>query len=119
VAAQDGPLLVSDDHKRDFPAFQVLLVTHIFVRGQQKLEAGSLGSRYQFAIGEPIPSAFKAFNNDVTCERIPQRGGCAVIEEYEHRPLDRVATGAERRQDYAPRTRSQQPPVHAINGTNP
>ncbi len=34
VTAQDRPLLIAENHKRDFSPFQVLLVTHVFVSGQ-------------------------------------------------------------------------------------
>jgi len=91
VATQSGPLLIADNHKRDFPAFQVLLVTHVFVSCQQNLETCILRSRYQFAIGKAVPSAFSCFNNDVVSEGISKRGGRSVIEEYQHRPLGRVA----------------------------
>jgi hypothetical protein len=83
-------LLIPDDHKGDFPAFQVLLVTYVLVSRDQNLETCVLSSRYQFAVSKPVPSAFNCFNNDVALEGISKRGRCAVIEEYEHRPLGRV-----------------------------
>lgn len=43
VATQSGPLLIADDHERDFPALEVLLVTRVFVGCQQKLETCGLG----------------------------------------------------------------------------
>jgi len=61
VPAQSRPLLIADNHGRDFPAFQVLLVAHVFVSGHQKLEAGRLRSRYQFAVKQPVPSSFDGF----------------------------------------------------------
>jgi len=63
VAAQSGPLLIADNHEREFPTFQVLLVTHVFVSRQQKLEAGGLSSLYQFAVSKPVPSLFDGFNH--------------------------------------------------------
>jgi len=35
VSSQSGPLLIADNHKRDVSAFQVLLVTDVFVGRQQ------------------------------------------------------------------------------------
>ncbi len=104
VATQSGPLLIADNHKRDFPAFQVLLVTHVFVSRQQNLETRTLRSCYQLAIGKSVPSAFSCFNNNVVFESISKRGGRAVIEEYQHRPLGRAAE-QEARQGSAPRIR--------------
>jgi hypothetical protein len=112
-------LLIADHHKRDVPAFQVLLVTHVFVGRQQKLETCRLGSRYQFAVSKPVPSALDSFDHDMALEGIAKGRRCAVIEEYEHRPLGRRAATQEARPGFAPRIRSPLQPVHATNGTNP
>src|SRR5271170_3138498 len=98
VAAQSWPLLIADHYKRDFPAFQVLLVTHILVSRQQKVETCGLSSRYQLAVSKPVPSTFNGFNNDVALEGITKRGRGTVIEEYEHRLRGR-AVGQEARRD--------------------
>jgi hypothetical protein len=50
-----------------------------------------LCSCYELAIGKSVPFAFSCFNNDVVFEGISKRGRRAVIEEYQHRPLGRVA----------------------------
>jgi hypothetical protein len=68
VAAQNWPLLIADYNKRNLSARQILLVTHVFVGRQQKLEARRLRCRYQFAVEEPVPAAFNGFNNDVAFE---------------------------------------------------
>jgi hypothetical protein len=91
VAAQSGPLLIPDNHERNFPVYQVLLVADVLVSRQQNLETGALGSCYQFAIGKSAPPAFDRFNNDVILEGMSKRSRRAVIEEYEHRPLGRAA----------------------------
>jgi hypothetical protein len=57
VSPQGRPLLIADHHERDLSARQVLLVAHVFVRRQQKLEPRRLSSRYQFAVDKPVPSA--------------------------------------------------------------
>ncbi len=74
VSAQGGPLLIAENHERDFPAFQILLVTYVFVSRQQKIETLRLSSRYQFAVHQPVPSAFDCFNHDVALEGISKRG---------------------------------------------
>jgi hypothetical protein len=106
VAAQSGPLLIGDNHERDFPAFQVLLVTDVFVSRQQKLETCRLSSRYQFAVKKPVPSSFDGFNHHMALERIPERGWSAVIEEYEHQPLGRGAAPVVR-QGFAPQIQGE------------
>ena len=117
VVAQSGPLLIADHHKRDFATGQVLLVTHVFVGRQQKLETFRLSCRYELAVSKSVPSAFYRFNNDVALEGVSKRSGGAVIEEYGHRPLGRA--GREARPDSAPRIRSPLQPVHATNETTP
>jgi hypothetical protein len=104
--AQNWPLLIADNYKRDFPACQVLLVPHVLVSRQQKLEACRLGCRYQFAVRQSVPSAFYGFNYDVAGEGVSKRSGSAVIEENEHREFGRAA-GREERQGFAPRIRSR------------
>jgi len=104
VATQSRPLLIADNHKRDFPVFQVLLVTHVLVSRQPNLETCILRSCYQLAIGKSVPSAFSCFNPNVVLESISKRGRRAVIEEYQHRPLGRVAE-REARQGSTPRIR--------------
>src|SRR5271157_1860756 len=74
VAAQGGPLLIADNHKRDLPAFQVLLETYVLVSRQQKLKTRRLSSRYQFAVKKLVPSAFNGFNHHMALERVPERG---------------------------------------------
>ena len=118
VAAQSGPLLIADNHERDFPGFQVLLVTDVFVSRQQKLETCRLSSRYQFAVKKPVLSSFDGFNHHMALERMPERGWSTVIKEYEHRPLGRGAAPVGR-QGFAPQIRSRQPPVHGTNETTP
>lgn len=104
VAAQNGPLLIADYHKRDFPALQVLLVADVLVRREQNFETFRLGCRDQLAVNEAIPSAFYSFNNSVAFEGISKRSGSAVIEEYSHRPL-RWAAGQGARQGSAQQIR--------------
>jgi len=89
VAAQSRPLLIADNHERDFPALQVLLVTQVLVSGQQKLETCRLRSGDQFAVKKPVPPSFHGFNYPMAMERLPERGGSTVIKEYEHQPLGR------------------------------
>ena len=81
IAAQCGPLLIADNHERDFPGFQLLLVTDVFVSRQQKLETCRLSSRDQFTVKKPVPSSFGGFNHHVALERIPERGWSTVIKE--------------------------------------
>jgi hypothetical protein len=47
-------LPITDNHKREFAAFQVLPVLHVFVSRQQKLETCRLRRRYQFAVNKPV-----------------------------------------------------------------
>jgi len=89
VPAQSRPLLIADNHERDFPALQVLLVTQVLVSGQQKLETCRLRSGDQFAVKKPVPPSFHGFNYPMAMERLPERGGSTVIKEYEHQPLGR------------------------------
>ena len=117
VTAQSRPLLIAYHHKRDFPALQVLLVSQVFISGQQNLKTCGLGCRYQCAVRSPFPSAFNGFDNDMALKGVPERGRSAVIEEYEHRPVAPAAAGA--RQGYGTQTRSPLQPVHATNGTSP
>jgi len=46
MAAQNRQLLIADNHERDFPVLQVLLVTDAFVGGQQNIETFCLGNGY-------------------------------------------------------------------------
>ena len=78
VAAQSGPLLIADHRKRKFSARQILLIAHVFVGRQQKLEARRLHCRYQFAVNEPIPAAFNDLHNDVALESVAKRSGSAL-----------------------------------------
>ena len=82
------------------------------------LETFRLGSRYEFAVSKPIPSALDCFNNDVSLEGVSKRGGRAVIEEYEHRPLEKAA-GEGSHPGFARRIRSRLQPVHATDETTP
>jgi hypothetical protein len=50
-------LLIAEHDEGKLPARQVLLVTHVFVGGKQKLETGGLSLRYQFAVYQPVPPA--------------------------------------------------------------
>jgi hypothetical protein len=119
VTAQDRPLLIADHDEGDFSPSQVLLVTHVFVGCQQDVETCGLSLRYQFAVYQPIPSAFDGFNHNMTLEGITERGWGAVIKEYEHRPRALAAAMPGVRQDFGPRTRSPISPVHATNETIP
>ena len=89
-------MLIAENHKRDFPARQALLVTHVLVGCQQDVEAFRLGGRDWFAINQPVPSAINCFNHGVTAKSRPKWRRRAVIEEYEHRPRGRAAGRAEK-----------------------
>jgi len=91
VPAQNGPLLIPDDHERDSPVFQILLVTHVFVSGYQNLETSRFRSGYEFAVPKPVPSAFNRFHDHVILKGMAKWRRGTVIEEYEHRPLERRA----------------------------
>lgn len=117
VATQRRLLLIADNHKRDFPIFQVLLIAHVFVGGEQNVKACRLRHRYQFTVRKSVPPTFDGFNNGVTFEAVAKRCGSAVIEKYEHRPVGRVVARAAERQGFALQIRSQQLPVHGTNGT--
>jgi hypothetical protein len=56
IPAQDGPLLIAEHDKSNFPARQDLLIPHIFIGRQQKFEACGFGRRYQVIIHQPVPS---------------------------------------------------------------
>jgi len=104
MAAQSGPLLIADNHERDFPAFQVLLVTDVFIGGHQNIETFRLGNRYQFAVQKPVPSSFDGLNHNMSLECRPERRWGTVVKEYEHRVLKR-GTASAARQGFAPRIR--------------
>ena len=90
LSAQSRPLLVSENHKSDFSARQVLLVPDVLVGCQQKVKARSLSGRYQFAVHKPIPSPFDCFHDYMTFEGMAKRGRGPVIKEYERRPFGRT-----------------------------
>jgi hypothetical protein len=111
LSAQGRPLLVSENHKSDFTARQVLLVPNVFVGRQQNLKACGLGDRYQFAVNKPVSSTFDCFHDDMTFEGIAKRGRGSVIEEDEHPPSGRGVALQAARQDSAPRIPAPLPPV--------
>lgn len=66
IAVDGRPLRIAEYNDGDSPAFQVLLVLDIFVRGKQKVEPRFLGWRQQFTVRQGIPASCYGFYNRVT-----------------------------------------------------
>jgi len=85
VAVDGRPLRIAEYHDGDSPAFQVLLVLDIFVRGKQKVEPRFLGCRQQFAVRQGIPASCYGFYNRMTEKPTGNASRRTVVKENEHR----------------------------------
>lgn len=75
VAAQSGPLLIAQDHKRDLPALQILLVTHVFVVSRISKPSASAA-----AIRSPLTSRShpRSIASTIVCPFRASRSGAGV-----------------------------------------
>ena len=81
VAVDCRPLRIAEYYDGDSPAFQVLLVLDIFVRGKQKIEPRFLGYRHQFAVRQSIPASCYGFYNRMTGKPTGNASRCTVVKE--------------------------------------
>lgn len=66
VGPEAGPLLPAQNHDGDFAAGKILLVAHVFVGGQQHIEAGGFRGQQQFAVLERVSALLRGGANFVS-----------------------------------------------------
>ena len=89
VAVNHWSIGIPEDDNRYSPGLQVLLVSHIFVCGEEQIEIGFFGGFEQFAIDQAVPASSLCFYDCMASKPPCNTARRTVIEEYEHLRLSR------------------------------
>jgi hypothetical protein len=70
VVAQNRPLGISQNHKSDCAARQLLLILDVLVICEKNIEARALGSFQQFTVCQPFPATVGCLDNSVSHQSV-------------------------------------------------
>src|SRR5258708_18431877 len=84
VQFEHGPLGISEHNDGNLTAYQVLLVTDIFVSRQEHIEPALFRRPQQFPVCHSIPSQILRSLDHMAFEKWADRGWGSVVEEHQH-----------------------------------
>lgn len=85
IQLDSRPLRIAENHQRDFPAGEILLVPNILVGAEKHVVTGFLGPLDQFAVFQLMSADLPGTSDVVAGETASNRLRSAVIEQDFHR----------------------------------
>ena len=85
-----------ENHQRDPSAREVLLVTDIFIRRHQNVEARLFGIPQQFAVPRLCPTSLPRLDDGMACQRASDAARDVVVRQYQRSVTRRFVEAARR-----------------------
>jgi hypothetical protein len=98
----EPPAALAEDHDRDSPIGQVLLVANVSISREEQFKSGRFGCVEEPAVPERVPAVRAGFLDDMTEQHARDTSGCPVGEENAHQ---RPGTGASKLRPHHRRAR--------------